>query len=217
MIDLLEHLRQLLLVQHIGEVPDSLPLTGETRERLHSQANQLGEAAVVRLCDLLTVAVDDLRQGGDPRLPLELALVKVTRPSADLERESLAYRIEQLEQRSHGMPAPAPRRDGGDPAAAAEPPHRIRAAAARARAAPGRLAAQRAPARRAALDPDRVHLPRGAPVEPRRRRARPSSFPGGAAFHRQLAEEAKNVTLLDEALYEVTGRRLAVAFRGRRA
>ena len=44
-IDLLEHLRQLLLVQHMGEVPDSLPLTGETRERLHSQANQLGEAA----------------------------------------------------------------------------------------------------------------------------------------------------------------------------
>src|SRR4051812_11823671 len=107
-IDLLEHLRQLLLVQHMGEVPDSLPLTDETRERLHSQANQLGEALVVRLCDLLTVAGDDLRQGGDPRLPLELALVKVTRPSADLERESLSYRIEQLEQRGHVPTAPAP-------------------------------------------------------------------------------------------------------------
>ena len=32
----------------------------------------------------LAVAVDDLRQGGDPRLPLELALVKVTRPGTDL-------------------------------------------------------------------------------------------------------------------------------------
>ena len=115
-IDLLEHLRQLLLVQHMGEVPDSLPLTGETRERLHAQANQLGEPAVVRLCDLLTVAVDDLRQGGDPRLPLELALVKVTRPAADLEHESLAYRIEALEQRPHGAPAPAP-----PPAAPAQP------------------------------------------------------------------------------------------------
>src|SRR4249919_1385097 len=73
-IDLLEHLRQLMLVQHVGEVPDSLPLTGETRERLHAQANQLGEPVVVRLCDLLTVAVDDLLQGGARRLPLELAL-----------------------------------------------------------------------------------------------------------------------------------------------
>ena len=32
--DLLEHLRHLLLVQHMGEVPDSLPVTEETRERL---------------------------------------------------------------------------------------------------------------------------------------------------------------------------------------
>src|SRR6476659_9578033 len=80
------------------------------RERLRAQANQLGEATVVRLCDLLAVAVDDMRQGGDPRLPLELALVKVTRPAADLERESIAYRLEQLEQRAptHGASVPEP-------------------------------------------------------------------------------------------------------------
>jgi hypothetical protein len=37
-------------------------------------------------------------------------------------------------------------------------------------------------------------------------------FPRNAAFHRQLAEEPKNATLLADALYEVTGRRLAIAF-----
>src|SRR5438874_594279 len=104
--DLLEHLRHLLLVQHMGEVPESLPVTEETRERLRAQANQLGEAAVLRLCDLLAVAVDDMRQGGDPRLPLELALVKVTRPAADLSGESLAYRLELLEQRGHSSHVP---------------------------------------------------------------------------------------------------------------
>src|SRR3989440_5844451 len=82
--DLLEHLRHLMLVQHMGEVPESLPVTEETRERLHAQANQLGEAPVLRLCDLLAVAVVDMRQGGDPPLPLELALVKGTRPAPDL-------------------------------------------------------------------------------------------------------------------------------------
>src|SRR5947208_2663260 len=97
-LDLLEHLRALMLVQHMREVPASLPLTDETRERLRAQANQLGEAATIRLIDLLAVAVEDMRQGGDPRLPLELALVKVTRPAADLSRESLAFRREQLEQ-----------------------------------------------------------------------------------------------------------------------
>ena len=68
--DLLEHLRHLMLVHHLGEVPDSLPVTEETREGLRAQANQLPEATVLRLCDLLAVAVEDMRQGGDPRLPL---------------------------------------------------------------------------------------------------------------------------------------------------
>src|SRR5437879_7086169 len=85
----------------MGEVPDALPVTEETRERLRAQANQLGAATVIRLVDLLAVAVEDMRQGGDPRLPLELALVKVTRPQSDLSRESLAYRLEQLESQRH--------------------------------------------------------------------------------------------------------------------
>src|SRR5690349_12148158 len=103
--ELIEHLRHLMLVQHMGEVPESLPVTEEARERLRAQANQLGEPTVIRLLDLLAIAVDDMRQGGDPRLPLELALVKVTRPAADLSRESIAYRLEQLETRG---PAPGP-------------------------------------------------------------------------------------------------------------
>ena len=102
--ELIEHLRQLLLVQHVGHVPESLPVTEETRERLREQANQLPEPTVLRLIDLLAIAVDDMRQGGDPRLPLELALVKITRPQADLSRDSLAHRLEVLESRPHGGP-----------------------------------------------------------------------------------------------------------------
>jgi hypothetical protein len=37
-------------------------------------------------------------------------------------------------------------------------------------------------------------------------------FSPNAAFHRQLAEDPKNAGYLQEALYEVTGRRLALAF-----
>src|SRR2546421_8123842 len=46
-------------------------VTEEARERLRAQANQLGEPTVIRLLDLLAVAVDDMRQGGDPRLRSE--------------------------------------------------------------------------------------------------------------------------------------------------
>ena len=217
-VDLLEHLRQLLLVQHTGDVPASLPLTGETRERLHAQANQLGEPVVLRLCDLLTVAVDDLRQGGDPRLPLELALVKVTRPGADLERESLAYRIEQLEQRSGTAEPPAapPRANEATQQPAAAPP-----------VASPPPAEDKPPIDLAQLQEawGRSVLPiieqRSIPTASVYREGRPVAldgdaltveFAGAAAFHRQLAEEPKNVALLAEALYEVTGRRLGVEF-----
>jgi DNA polymerase III subunit gamma/tau len=204
--DLLEHLRHLLLVQHMGEVPDSLPVTEETRERLRAQANQLPEPTVLRLCDLLAVAVDDMRQGGDPRLPLELALIKVTRPGADLERESLAFRIEQLERRGPAAPS-----DGAEPNEAEQP-------AAPASPPPVELEQLQAAWQRSVIP---AVEERSVPTASVLREAHPSGlagdtltleFPASASFHRNLAEEPKNATLLVDALYEVTGRRFAVAF-----
>jgi DNA polymerase III subunit gamma/tau len=203
--DLLEHLRHVLLVQHMGEVPDSIPVTDETGERLRAQANQLVEPTVIRLCDLLAIAVDDMRQGGDPRLPLELALIKVTRPGADLERESLAFRLEQLERRaSTGVPASEP-----EPEAAPSPP---------VDAPPVELEQLQDAWQRAVIP---AVEQRSIPTASVLREAHPSGlagdtltleFPATAAFHRNLAEDPKNATLLAEALYEVTGRRFAVAF-----
>jgi len=37
-------------------------------------------------------------------------------------------------------------------------------------------------------------------------------FPAAASFHRRMAEDPKNATMLKDALYEVTGRRLSLAF-----
>jgi DNA polymerase-3 subunit gamma/tau len=210
--DLLEHLRHLMLVQHVGEVPSSLPVTEETSERLREQANQLGEGAVLRLCDLLAVAVDDMRQGGDPRLPLELALVKVTRPSADLERESLAFRVEQLESRGHAPapPAPPPSATAKEAPVAPEPP---------VEAPPLELEQLQDAWQRTVLPA--VEQKGGIPTASLLREAQPTGiagdtltveFPAAADFHRKLAEEPKNATLLADALYEVTGRRFALAF-----
>jgi len=206
--DLLEHLRHLLLVQHMGEVPDSLPVTEETRERLRAQANQLGEGVVLRLCDLLAVAVDDMRQGGDPRLPLELALVKVTHPAADLSRESLAYRVELLEHRPTAHTPEEPSSAALpelEPEPVAEPPSVD-------------LEALQEAWQRSVLP---AITERSIPTGTMLAEARPIElagdelvleFPPSASFHRQLAEEPKNTTLLRDALYEVTGRRLAVTF-----
>jgi DNA polymerase-3 subunit gamma/tau len=213
--DLLEHLRHLMLVQHLGEVPDSLPVTEETRERLREQANQLGEATVLRLCDLLAVAVDDMRQGGDPRLPLELALVKVTRPAADLERDSLAFRIEQLETRG-ATAVPPQQAVPSEPTPAA--PH-SETGTRSVEAPPVELEQLQDAWQRTVLPA--VEQKGGIPTASLLREAQPTGlagdtltveFPAAADFHRKLAEEPKNATLLADALYEVTGRRFSLDF-----
>jgi DNA polymerase III subunit gamma/tau len=215
--DLLQHLRHLLVVQHLGVVPETLPVTEETREKLLAQANQLPEASVLRLCDLLAVAVDDMRQGGDPRLPLELALVKVTRPGADLSQESLAYRLELLEQRGHApvvqattkpaVEAPGPQPEP-EPAREDPPPK-----------PPSLAFEQLQEAWQRSVLP--AVQERSIPAESVLREARPVAlaedeltleFPAEAEFHRRLAEDPKNATVLREALYQVTGRKLGVLF-----
>jgi DNA polymerase-3 subunit gamma/tau len=206
-VDLLEHLRHLMLVQHMGEVPESLPVTEETRERLRAQANQLGEATVIRLVDLLAVAVEDMRQGGDPRLPLELALVKVTRAGADLSRESLSYRLEQLEEQRH-----VPHRQDPGTVPESQPEKTVTSP-------PSLELEQLQEAWQRTIVP--AVEERSIPAASVLREAHPADlagdtltveFPSSAAFHRQLAEEPKNATLLADALYEVTGRRLGLAF-----
>ncbi len=210
--DLLEHLRHLMLVQHMGEVPDALPVTDETRERLRAQANQLGEVTVIRLIDLLAVAVEDMRQGGDPRLPLELALVKVTRPGADLSRESLAYRIEQLEA------AKPPVRAGG-PANGVRGNREVPSTGKTESEPPSLELEQLQEAWQRTIVP--AVEERSVPAASVLREAHPAQltaetltveFPASATFHRTIAEEPKNATLLEDALYEVTGRRLGIAF-----
>ncbi|MES1247673.1 MAG: hypothetical protein ABUS54_08375, partial [Actinomycetota bacterium] len=212
--DLIEHLRHLLLVQHMGEVPESLPVTEEARERLRAQANQLGEPTVIRLIDLLALAVDDMRQGADPRLPLELAFVKVTRPAADLSRESMNFRLEQLEQRGP-VAAPPPAAPAQAAAAAAEPAKPAPSVS----AAPGIELEQLQEAWARTIVP--AVAEKSIPTSSLFGEARPAQlngdtltieFPPNADFHRRRAEDPKNATLLRDALYEVTGHRLAVAF-----
>jgi DNA polymerase III subunit gamma/tau len=210
--DLLEHLRHLLLVQHMNEVPDSLPVTDEARERLREQANQLPVATVIRLIDLLAVAVDDMRQGGDPRLPLELALVKVTRPASDLSREALAFRLEQLEQ---GIAAPGEKPSSPSTSATdAAVPSQVQVSE------PLRVELEQLQeAWRRTILP--AVEQRSIPIGQTLGEAHPAAlagdtltleFPPTAAFHLRVAEDPKNAAMLRDALYEVTGRKLAVTF-----
>ncbi len=133
MRDLSAHLRHLFVVQTLGEVPDSFSVTAGHGDRLASQAERLSQGEILRALDFLAVALAAVKDGSEPRLQLEMALLKATQPQADLSLQTLIFRIEQLERRLGDEPAaendeaepaaapasaPAPQRSGGGPAAA---------------------------------------------------------------------------------------------------
>jgi DNA polymerase-3 subunit gamma/tau len=117
MRDLAAHLRHVYVVQTIGEVPDSFSVTAEHTDRLAAQADRLAQGEVLRAIDLLGEALSAVKDGSEPRIRLELALLKAVQPQADLSLQALMFRIEQLEERLAGITAPeAPRGGAGEKA-----------------------------------------------------------------------------------------------------
>jgi DNA polymerase III subunit gamma/tau len=123
--DLIAHLRQLLVARTTGEVPESFTVTVAQPERLAEQAGRVPEATLVGAIDALSTAVANMREGDDPRLSLEVALLKVSQPSLDPSREALLQRIERLEQTLGGSPgdgSAGATRASGAPRTADPPP-----------------------------------------------------------------------------------------------
>jgi DNA polymerase III subunit gamma/tau len=166
MRDLSAHLRHLFVVQTLGEVPDSFSVTAEQTDRLAAQAERLGQGEIVRAIELLATAIAAVKEGSDPRIQLELALLKATQPQADLSLQALMFRIEQLERRLGAVDTGAP--ESGEPKgpqassdadAVATPPAEERKAPARSAGA----SAQAAPATVAVAETAPEPAPEPAP------------------------------------------------------
>ncbi|HZI90342.1 MAG TPA: DNA polymerase III subunit gamma/tau [Thermoleophilaceae bacterium] len=142
MRDLAAHLRHLLVVKTVGEVPDSFAVTAEHTDRLASQAERLTQGDLLRAIDLLAAAIAAVREGSEPRLGLEVALLKATQPQADQSLQALMFRIDQLEAR---LGASAAAGGAGGAATGGSPPAgETEATAARSSEAPAAADAPRA-------------------------------------------------------------------------
>ncbi len=99
-------------------------LTDTDRDRAVEQASRLSAVGATRALEVLGEAFVGIQDALDPRIPLEVALVRLTRFDADTSVGALAERITRLEQgqpAGGGVPAPArsaPRAPAAAPAAA---------------------------------------------------------------------------------------------------
>ena len=128
--DLIEHLRAAFL---LTMAPGLVELADDDRARLAAQAQRLGAAALVRALEAVGGAIADMKEALDPRISLEVALVRVARPDADVSPAALLERLERLERGQAGHGTEPARADTGrtvppPPEAAASPAGGSRAA-----------------------------------------------------------------------------------------
>jgi DNA polymerase-3 subunit gamma/tau len=135
-MDLLERVRDLLMLQTVPDAPDRGLLAeyaSDQIERMRSQAGRMGASELSRAAELLHNGLVEMRDTISPRLMLELVLSRVLLPGARADPEALQVRLERLErQLARGAAGTA----GAPAAPAPQPPSRPQPPVATAVAAP---------------------------------------------------------------------------------
>ena len=115
--ELILHFREILLLKVAPEKSALLAqVTPEERERLRPLASAFSEEDLLRAFDVLTQAEVDLRLAQDPRVTLELALLKIVQMQRLLPFAELVARVERLAEGVPALPAPPAARAAAVPA-----------------------------------------------------------------------------------------------------
>lgn len=97
--ELLEHFHHLFVIRNVDRPEQIIDTTPENLNRMQKQAGRMEMSELVRIADILSKTLNDLRWNPDAKLYLEMALVKIVRPEVDMSLEGLLARVEQLERK----------------------------------------------------------------------------------------------------------------------
>jgi DNA polymerase-3 subunit gamma/tau len=167
-------------------------LTDTDRARATEQGRRLGAAGATRALESLGEAFVGIQDALDPRIPLEVALVRLTRDDADVSLSSLADRISRLERGGvvaavdPALASPGPARPTAPPPPVAnddtDDEHADGSAMPAAGSRPADVARQELARRSGAEDGGRAARPTARPAAGRPARpARPGSAPAAPA------------------------------------
>ncbi|WP_433530348.1 DNA polymerase III subunit gamma and tau [Micromonospora sp. CA-263727] len=144
--DLLERLRDLIVLQQVPDAPAKGLIDGpdDQIERMTAQAQRLGPATLSRCADIVHDGLVEMRGTTAPRLLLELICARMLLPGVDDTTGGLLQRLERMERRltlagTDAPPAAAGSAPPTDPATVRTQPPAPPAAAA---ASPGRTAGE---------------------------------------------------------------------------
>ena len=108
------YLRNLLLVKSTEDVEDLLDISAENQMRLKEEAQVVDQDILMRYIRIFSELSDDMRYAVQKRVLLEMAIIKICRPSMETDPQSLLDRIRAVEDKLENgsfridtdMPAP---------------------------------------------------------------------------------------------------------------
>jgi len=107
--DLLERLRDLMIVDALGETSANSILRDmpdDQLERMRNQAQRIGTASLSRAANIAADGLTEMRGATAPRLILELICGRILLPISDATETGLLARIERLERVENIAPMP---------------------------------------------------------------------------------------------------------------
>lgn len=102
--EVLEYLRNGFLAMQARSL---VMLADDAAEEAEAQARRLGTPALVRAMEVIGQALIDMRDAPDPRITLEVALIRVASPEADDSRAAILDRLERMERQNRAEDTPA--------------------------------------------------------------------------------------------------------------
>lgn len=96
--DLNGHLRDMLVAKLCDKPSDLIDRESSELDRLINQAQGASETRLVRAVEILSELLAYIKKSSQPRILLELALIKICRPSQEDSYDALIDRIELLEK-----------------------------------------------------------------------------------------------------------------------
>jgi DNA polymerase III subunit gamma/tau len=108
--DLLERLRDLMIVDALGDTSANSILRAmpdDQLERMRNQSQRIGTASLSRAADIAAQGLTEMRGATAPRLILELICGRILLPVSDATETGLLARIERLERVENIAPMPS--------------------------------------------------------------------------------------------------------------
>lgn len=97
--DLTWYLRNLLLVKSSDDIENVIDVSSDNLARMREEADLLETAAIMRYIRIFSELSGQIKYAAQKRILIEIALIKLCRPSMEKDHESVLERIRAVEEK----------------------------------------------------------------------------------------------------------------------